>query len=261
MKIVSINANGLRAYYNKQALSTLISECNPDVLCIQETKCTVDQVNDIFKEYPQYNIVASENKEKAGYAGVAIAYKPELSKYGYITTQVVDIDNDYYSTGRIVELYIGNTIIMCVYTLNSGSGKEDLRSHWNGLFSDYIENCVDSFNLIVCGDLNVVAGPNDYWSDFGSAIDSGPGLYEFEIKHFYELTKSYSLVDSFRELHPDERKYSWFNYRTGARKRNAGWRLDYFLVSRNLMNKVNDSNVLSEMDGSDHSPIELEIEL
>ena len=142
--------------------------------------------------------------------------------------------------------------------MNSG-GKEHLRQKWNAAFRDLICNsqAYDHMPVIICGDLNVVATEKDYWKDYASAIDSGPGLYEFEIKDFHERQSQFGLVDTYRHFHPDGRDYSWFSYRFAARQRGHGWRIDYFLVSKELIPLIIDSKVHSSFLGSDHNPIEL----
>lgn len=264
LKVLSINVNGLRAYNNKGALQELIDAFDPDILCLQETKCSADQVKELF--HPDYYVVeACSNTLKGGYAGVATIIKKSCMKdHEFLCSDPIDIkdDNDpnfnYYSQGRIIDTQVDGFHIYNCYVMNSG-GKEDYRQQWNKGFRDMIRmnQEFDHMPIIICGDLNVVAGEKDYWKDYESAIDSGPGLYQFEINDFHERQKQFGLVDSYRQLHPDGNDYSWYSYRFAARKRNHGWRIDYFLVSDELMPFIEDSKVYSSFEGSDHNPIEL----
>lgn len=266
MKILSINVNGLRAYANKGALQELINTFDPDILCIQETKCSDEQVREFFD--PEiWDVTTCSNTRKSGYAGVATIVKISCMKeHEFISNTPIDLldrDNpdcefNYYSEGRIIDTWVDGYHLYNCYVMNSG-GKEDYRQTWNKSFRDMIlmNQEYDGMPMIICGDLNVVAGANDYWKDYESAIDSGPGLYRFEINDYHERQTQFSLIDSYRYKHPEGRDYSWFSYRFAARKRGHGWRIDYFLMSERMLPLLVDSKVYSNFEGSDHNPIEL----
>jgi len=255
MRIISINVNGLRAYDSKGALEELITHYDPDIICIQECKCEFQIAYDIFSRFG-YNATTNPSKYKAGYAGVVNAIK-ESAKIQPDSIGIPEIMSGYGS-GRVLTYHFDNFSLVNVYTLNSG-GKEDLRIQWNKLFDQYIAYLQQFNPIIIVGDLNVVSGELDYWSDYQSAIDSGPGLYEFEINHFHEMLRSNDLIDTYRYLHPTDRKYSWFSYRGNARELNHGWRIDYCLCSNSLKSSILRSEVLSNLDGSDHSPIIIDL--
>jgi len=269
MRIISLNVNGLRAFYNKGALSDLLVEFNPDILCLQETKCDEETVQNIVTAYndefgTNYKVYANSSKGKSGYAGVATLLKADRFSNYVIIAQSMDLIDDsddenfkYYVTGRIQRIIIGKFQLINVYVLNSG-GKESYRPIFNDRLSGIIECCYGfSPYLVLTGDFNVVATELDYWGNYEGVIDSGPGLYQFEIDDFHNKLKLHSFTDAFRYVHPSTRAYSWFNYRGPARRLNHGWRLDYFLVSEKLKGAIHDSRIYPKFEGSDHRPIEL----
>jgi exodeoxyribonuclease-3 len=268
MKIVSINVNGLNAYYNKGSLDYLIDKLDPDVICLQEIKCGPYRLDDILSSYPQFMYEYNCNKFKPGYAGVATLVKKDLPvdiiscESIELELQDGDIDEDkqfnMYSSGRIQLTTFNGFRLYNIYTMNSGCGKDYYRKLWDKyLLNQLLFPDVMRYPIIIAGDLNVVSGPGDYWADYNRAIDSGPGLYKFEINAFLERNHNLGLFDSYRELHPDGTNPSWFSY--GDKNHIHGWRLDYFLVSRLLKNMVSDSKVFSDITGSDHRPIQLTI--
>lgn len=257
MRIVSYNVNGLNAILQKVTLGKIMSDYDPDVLCIQETKSLPDRLSILSDRFPNYEYVGNCNQWKSGYAGVVTLVKKSILR-PIASTPQLGIE---YMQGRIVTTMFTHYILVNVYTLNSGS-KDDLRKEWDLAFKEYVEflKIKSGLPIIIMGDLNVVASPLDYWGDLNSKIDSQPGMMKYEILGFHNgLIRDCELVDTYRELHPDERAYSWFSYRGGARQKNHGWRLDYALCSRDFLPKIARSEVLSHIEGSDHSPILIEI--
>lgn len=253
MNIISINVNGLRAFTKKHGMDYLMNTYNPDIICLQEIKCSSSDVNKVASKYG-FSSISNPNKIKKGYAGVAIMYKPGLQ--GIKGGESVSLSTDPYMLGRIVRLDFETFSLFNVYTLNS-SGKSDLRKEWDKLFIDYVK---DFKHKIITGDLNVCHTALDH-HDWIKSKNTMPGLMDFEINGFSKLIESCNLVDSFRELNPYSKSYTWFpNFNTlKLMKSNKGWRLDYFLVSEDLMNRVYDvKNLNTPKDKiSDHLPIQL----
>lgn len=252
MRFISYNVNGLRAFNNHGGLN-LIMCMKPDLICFQETKCDDDIFKFLVDEYKNdYHVYHAMSHYKSGYAGVGILTKDEPIK-----AEVIELGKEYES-GRIIELEYSYYYYIGVYTLNSGN-KEDERTLWDVMFRDYIKSRDKS--VIIMGDLNVVPSKYDYWGDYENAIDSGPGLMEFEINGYNKLVDECDLIDTFRSKHPLIERYSWFSYRGNAYNNNHGWRLDQALVSRKLYSKVEDSDILNQFRYSDHCPIILDIDL
>lgn len=258
MNIISYNVNGLRAFADKGALDNIIDSYQPDILCMQETKAPESIVASYSTKWDyKYVPFSNSSRYKKGYAGVSTWISED--KLGLLKGVYTPKIMDGYGDGRLVILDLTDYFLVNVYTLNSGN-KDDLRIQWNSLFTNLIKSLLTNNPVVIVGDLNIVASELDYWSNYEDAIDTYPGLMRFEIDHFYDMKSECKLVDSFRQLHPYDRRYSWYSYQGQARERNRGWRIDYGLVSESLMNRVKDSLVLSEVTGSDHSPIQLIIE-
>lgn len=253
MNIISINVNGLRAFTKKGGMKHLTDTYNPDIICFQEIKCPSNDVKKIATSYGFLSI-SNPNKIKRGYAGVAIMYRPEIQ--GIKGGEVVNLSSDPYMLGRVVRLDFETFSLFSVYTLNSG-GKKDLRKEWDNLFLDYVKQFK---RKIITGDLNVCHTALDH-HDWVKSKNTMPGLMEFEINGFSRLIESCNLIDSFRELNPYSKSYTWFpNFNTlKLMRKNKGWRLDYFLVSEELMNRVQDVKNLNSIEDkiSDHLPIQL----
>lgn len=258
LKILSLNINGLKAFYNRgegsgSLLDKLIAENNPDIILFQETKCTEDDVHYWLSEWENEWKVFANSSEKKGYAGVACMIKNNLiSKC--LVKQVNLMEGEYYS-GRILEIAYGCLKIVNVYTLNSGSEKANLRVNWDKEFINYIQGLRDYRKVIVMGDLNSVTDEKDCYA-YEAYFDIMPGVCEFEIEALKSLKKTANLFDSFRELNPETVEYSWFSYRGSSRWNNQGFRLDYALLDESLRSNLKSSEILgSPCEYSDHSPI------
>ncbi|MFT5723790.1 MAG: exodeoxyribonuclease-3 [Bacteroidia bacterium] len=253
MKIVSFNVNGVRASVGKGLLDT-IDQFNCDVFCLQETKAQDDQVQKALEDLKGFNVY-SNSAEKKGYSGVAI-----LSKEKPI--QVLhDMGIPEHDTeGRIIVAEYERYYLINVYVPNSGSGLKRLeyRSTWDKAFAKYLENLQKKKPIIVTGDLNVAHEAIDLKNDKPN-YNKTSGYTQVEIDGLDGIL-NIGLKDTFRNLYPEEVKYTFWSQRFNARKTNAGWRIDYFLVSEALVPSVKQSSIHNEVFGSDHCPISLEIQ-
>ena len=247
MKLVSWNVNGLRAAMGKGFMDFLNSE-DPDVICIQETKMQREQANFELTGYHEY----WNSAEKKGYSGTAIFSKIEPISVTY------DIGVEEHShEGRVITAEYEKFYLVCVYTPNAQNELKriDYRMSWEDAFRNYLCELKKTKPVVVCGDMNVAHNPIDLKNpkaNIGNAVFS----YE-ERGKFTELLAS-GFVDTFRHLYPDTvDAYSWWSYRMKARERNVGWRIDYFLVSEDFVESVQDSKILADVMGSDHCPVEL----
>ncbi len=254
MRITSWNINGIRAISKKGFLES-IKEINPDILCLQETKAHTDQVNNELKFLNEYKLFVN-SAEKKGYSGTATLSKqlPLSVSYGM---GVDEFDNE----GRIIVTEFDTLQILNVYTPNAGQGLKrlDFKKRWNMAFLDFTKNLDTSKPLIICGDLNVAHQPIDLKND-KSNYNKTPGYTQVEIDGMTAQLNA-GFVDAFRYLYPTEVAYTYWSYRFKARERNTGWRIDYFLVSKQLIDQVKDVSILSQYYGSDHCPIMLEIDV
>lgn len=267
MKIGSININGVNAFANSRFPGSweFFGYFGPEVICIQETKGNQNKVENclgpMLKSYSYVPFVAP-SQGKQGYAGVALLIKKSfLDKCNYKISLVelydsMEADNPlrekmkYYGTGRIIKYENADTIIISVYVLNSG-GKDSLRIEWDRLFRNYLLSLPQDKKIFILGDFNVCVSELDMWN-WNNALNTSPGLMDYEISDFKKLLEDTGYHDSFRELHPDFRKYSWSAPKVPLSK---GWRLDYALTNR--MDLVTESNIVSDIRCSDHVYIEL----
>lgn len=271
MRICSCNVNGLRAFDSKGSLMDIYKEINPDLVCLQETRCDEESFNLVLSSHdPDLKGHIYPNKCNLGYAGVASIWNSksyEFSPFHYEEVFNESLDPENYFSGRIQLIPIkvdcddsDKVVLINVYTLNSG-GKDDLRVKWDRLFINMISTLRKSFNVIICGDLNVVKDENDHWKGLSNVVDLGPGLMRYERDGLTMLTNTLGLSDSYKLCHPNGDKKSWFNYRNAAYKRHQGWRIDYFLVDDRLRSRIIDANIYEDLLGSDHRPILLDINL
>ncbi|MDY3802200.1 MAG: exodeoxyribonuclease III [Bacilli bacterium] len=247
MKIISWNVAGLRACYKKGLEEFFLSEL-PDMFCMQETK-VLEKENPLHIEgYKEYLYPA----EKKGYSGTMIYSKiePLSIKYG------IGIE-EFDSEGRVITLEYDNFYLVNAYVPNSKRELERLneRMYFEDEMRKYLKNL--NKNVIYCGDLNVAHEEIDIKNAKTNTRSAGFTIEERN--KMTELLES-GFIDTFRYLYPDTIKYSWWSYMGGARAKNVGWRLDYFIVNNEYINKVKDSLILNEIMGSDHCPIKLIIE-
>lgn len=251
MKIVSWNVNGLRAILKKNFL-TFFNVVDADIFCLQETKLQAGQHDLDIPGYYQYWNYA----EKKGYSGTAIFTKKEPLSVIY----GLGID-EHDLEGRLITLEFPDFYMLTVYTPNAQEGlaRLDYRMAWEDAFRNYVQDLDKIKPVIICGDLNVAHEEIDLKNPKQNRKNAG--FSDQEREKFSTLLGA-GFADTFRRLYPDRKDaYSWWSYRFNARSRNAGWRIDYFLVSERLMDQVNDSLICSEVMGSDHCPVQLEINI
>jgi len=251
MKIVSFNVNGIRAILKKDFLAD-VHRLNADVICLQETKAQDDQVAEALAVLEGYHIY-SNSAERKGYSGTAILTKEKPLSISY-DMGIEEHDKE----GRVIAAEYNDFFLVTVYTPNSGSEllRLSYRQDWDKHFLTYLKELEKKKPVVVCGDLNVahkdidLARPKENYN-------KAAGFMQEEIDGMDAYTSN-GFVDTFRVLHPDGIKYSWFSYRGGARERNVGWRIDYFLVSEVLLPRVNSADIHNEIYGSDHCPVSVE---
>lgn len=248
MKIVSWNVAGYRSVVNKDFESS-IKSLNPDIICLQEVKCLESEIPYVPDGYEMYLNPA----EKKGYSGTLVftRIKPISVEYG-IGEEISD------SEGRIITLEYENFFLVNAYVPNSKKELErlDYRMSWEDTFRDYLKILEETKPVILCGDLNVAHTEMDIKN--AKSNQRSAGFTIEERNKFTELLNS-GFIDTFRYFHPDEVKYSWWSYLFHAREKNAGWRLDYFVVSASLVDNVIDSYIYNDIFGSDHCPIGIEL--
>ena len=247
MKFISWNVNGLRACV-KKGFADSFAALDADFFCLQETKLQAGQIDLDLPGYEQYWDYA----EKKGYSGTAIftRHTPLSVRYGI---GVEEHDHE----GRTVTLEYEDFYLVCVYVPNSQDGLKrlDYRMRWEDDFRAYLSALAEKKGVIVCGDMNVAHEEIDLKNPDTNHMN--PGFTDQERGKMTELLAS-GMTDSFRYLHPEERDaYSWWSFRTNARARNVGWRIDYFLVSDALRERIEAASIHPEVMGSDHCPVEL----
>ena len=246
VKLVSWNVNGLRAVAGK-GFAQIFDELDADCVCLQETKLQKGQIDMEFLGYTSYWNYA----DKPGYSGTVIyTRKPVLSvSYG------LGVD-EHDHEGRVVTLEFEDFYLVNVYVPNSQDGlrRLDYRMNWEDAFRGFVKSLESKKPVVVCGDMNVAHEEIDLKNPSTNHFNAG--FSDEERSKFTELLGS-GFIDTWRFQHPDEVKYSWWSYRGGARFRNAGWRIDYFLVSESLKNHIDSTEILNEIAGSDHCPVVL----
>ena len=250
-KFISWNVNGLRACVTKGFLD-FFNGVNADVFCLQETKVQQGQTELDLPGYHQFWNYA----EKKGYSGTAIFTKEEPLSVSY-GLGIPEHDTE----GRVITLEFENYYFITVYVPNSRDGlvRLDYRMEWEDAFREYICRLDEKKPVIFCGDLNVAHKEIDLKNP--KTNRKNPGFTDEERAKFSGMLES-GFIDSFRFFYPDlENIYSWWSYRFSARAKNAGWRIDYFIVSEKLRDNLRGAKIHNEIFGSDHCPVELEIEL
>lgn len=249
MKLVSWNVNGLRACVGKGFFEFLSAE-NPDMMCLQETKLQPEQAPQV-DGYREYWCSA----EKKGYSGTALFTKSEPLSVSF-GLGIEEHDHE----GRVITAEYEDFYLMTVYTPNSQDGLKrlDYRMQWEDAFRGHLCALDQKKPVVVCGDMNVAHEEIDLKNPKTNRRNAG--FTDEERGKMTELLGA-GFADTFRRLHPGlEGAYSWWSYRFHAREKNAGWRIDYFLVSERLMPRVKDARILSDVFGSDHCPVLLELE-
>lgn len=251
MKIISWNVNGIRAAAKKGLLEKL-EEVNADVVCFQETKATEEQVAEVL--FGSGYHVEAYSAEKKGYSGTALISKDVPSQ----VTRGMGVD-EHDHEGRLITADFGDLYVVTAYVPNSKGGLLRLpeRQRWDADLKDYLKRLDADKPVVFNGDLNVAHQPIDL-ANPKSNYNKTPGYTQQEIDGLSNLLNA-GFVDSWRHQHPDEVKYSWWSMRSGARAKNIGWRLDYHLVSERLMPQVSHTDILTEVMGSDHCPVELRL--
>jgi exodeoxyribonuclease-3 len=261
MKIIAWNVNGIRSLLKTQYLDELINDENPDVFCMGETKisCPFDEVeSDIVKRLPKFKYrYWSPCKTRGGYSGTAIFSKKEpISVHYGLKHNKTDIDDE----GRVITVEYKKYYLIHVYTPNSGQAlaRLDWRTKiWDRAFEDLIINLKKIKPVIVCGDLNVAKNPIDLKNPKTNLKTAGYTIEERE--SFEQILNNTELIDSFRHLYPEKIQYSYWSYMRKSREKNIGWRIDYFLIDSKLKGKLKESDILTDILGSDHAPIKLQI--
>lgn len=249
MKIVSWNVNGIRAAINK-GFADFLKEVDPDVLCLQEVKAMKEQVDFDFGDYNEY----WNSAKRKGYSGTLT-----LSKEKPISVSYGIGDNRFDDEGRSVITEFKDFYLVNVYTPNSKRGLERLeeRMEYEDLLRNFLLKLKKEKEVILTGDLNVAHKEIDLKNP--SSNRRSAGFTDEEREKMTKLLDS-GFIDSFRYLYPDKKDaYTWWSYITRARSRNVGWRIDYFVVSDGLKNSIKEAGILSEVMGSDHCPVTIEI--
>lgn len=246
MKFVSWNVNGLRACITK-GFEDSFKALDADFFCLQETKLQEGQTDLKFEGYDSYWNYA----EKKGYSGTAIftKHKPLSVSYG------LGID-EHDHEGRVITLEMDDFFLVTVYTPNSQDGlrRLDYRMKWEEDFLTYIKTLDEKKPVIICGDLNVAHEEIDLKNPKTNRMNAG---FTDQEREKMSIFLSNGFIDTFRALYPDTVKYSWWSYRFKAREKNAGWRIDYFLISERLKERMENALIHNEVYGSDHCPVEL----
>jgi len=250
MKIISFNVNGIRAIVKKSFIEDM-TRIDPDIICLQETKATVEQVKDVLEPLDNYYVYGNE-ADKKGYSGTAIITKTKPIKVSY------DLGiNEHDKEGRVICAEYDDYFLVCVYVPNSGSEllRLNYRQKWDKDFCAYIKSLEQIKPVVACGDFNVAHTSIDLARPKQN-YNRSAGFMQDEIDGLNRYVKE-KLVDTFRFFNPELEKYSWWSYRAGARKNNIGWRIDYFLVSEQLVRDLKSAEILTEIMGSDHCPVSI----
>lgn len=252
MKILSFNVNGIRAVVGKSFISDMQAQA-PDIICLQETKATPEQVAAAVAPLEGYHVYAN-SADRKGYSGTAILSKVQPIAVTY------DIGMPEHDTeGRVICAEFSAFYLLTVYVPNSGSEllRLSYRQSWDTAFLTYLKQLEQTKPVLVCGDFNVahkaidLARPKENYN-------KAAGYMQEEIDGMDAYTNA-KLIDTFRYLHPDTVKYSWWSYRAGAREKNVGWRIDYFLMSAHFLPQLKAAFILNDVFGSDHCPVGVEL--
>lgn len=251
IKLISWNVNGLRACCDK-GFRDIFAQLDADFFCLQETKMQEGQLDLSFEGYTSYWNYA----EKKGYSGTAIftKHQPLQVTYG------LGID-EHDHEGRVITLEMEKFFLVTVYTPNSQDGLKrlDYRMTWDDDFRAYLQKLDQSKPVLVCGDLNVAHKEIDLKNPKTNRMNAG---FTDQEREKFQLLLDAGFIDTFRYFYPEQTNiYSWWSYRFKAREKNAGWRIDYFLVSASLADKLKEAKIHTEIFGSDHCPVEVTVEI
>ena len=249
MKFISWNVNGFRAVLTK-GFDEIFDFLDADFFCLQETKMQPGQAEFVRESYKDYWFSA----EKKGYSGTAVFAKNEPISVSY------GLCGEHMDEGRVITLEYEGFYLVCAYVPNAQDGLKriDYRTQFEDDMRRYLVSLDEKKPVIYCGDLNVARTPMDLKNP---KTNEGNAGYSPEERAKMEELLASGFTDSFRYLHPDEVKYSWWSYRFKAREKNAGWRIDYFIVSNRIAPKIKAAEILTDIFGSDHCPVLLEIEI
>lgn len=249
MKMVSWNVNGIRACMGKGFMD-FFQEIDADIFCLQETKMQPGQLEIETPGYFQY----MNSAEKKGYSGTMVFTKKEPI---HVTYGLGIEEHDH--EGRVITCEYKDFYLVTVYTPNSKDGllRLDYRMVWEDDFKTYLHKLNESKPVIVCGDMNVAKEEIDLKNPKTNRKNAG---FSDEEREKMRILQNSGFVDSYRYLYPDKVEYSWWSYRFKAREKNAGWRIDYFLVSEESKDKIKEAKIHTDVFGSDHCPVSLEID-
>lgn len=249
MRLVTWNVNGLRAVL-KKGFEDIMAALDPDVVCLQETKAQADQIEVDEGLYPWQYVNCARKK---GYSGTMILSLTAPEN----VTEGIGIP-EFDGEGRVLTADLGSFYLVDVYVPNSGDGLKrlDFRLAWDKAFSDYLRQLEKTKPVLACGDFNVARTGLDVWDEQAAALNAGftPQERESFQQHFLQ-----DFRDVFRELHQKDRQYTWWSYYSRGREKNEGERIDYWLASPALMDRIRGIRVLDDIYGSDHCPVEIEI--
>ena len=250
MKLISWNVNGLRACM-KKGFSEFFTEMDADIFALQETKMQEDQLDEsmMFEGYHRY----MNSAERKGYSGTMVYTRKEPLSVSY------EIEGDITKEGRVITLEYEDFWFVCAYVPNSKDGlaRLDYRMEWEEMLLAHLNRLNQSKPVVYCGDLNVAHNEIDIKNPSSNRRNAG---FTDEERNRFSILLENGYADTFRTLYPETVKYSWWSYRFKARERNAGWRIDYFVVSQRFMDRVKDAMIFDEQTGSDHCPVGLIIE-
>lgn len=248
MKLISWNVNGLRACAGK-GFGESFKALDADVVCLQETKMQAGQLDLEFDGYESYWNYA----DKKGYSGTAI----------YTRVKPLSVSNnigidEHDHEGRVITMEFDDFYLVCVYVPNSQDELKRLtyRMKWEDDFRSYVSGLAEKKGVVICGDLNVAHNDIDIKNPSSNRHNAG---FTDEERGKFNALLGAGFVDSWRMLNPDTVKYSWWSYRFKARERNAGWRIDYFIVSESMKDRISGAEIHNEIFGSDHCPVELDL--
>lgn len=256
MHLVNWNVNGIRSIIKKDFIKD-IKTMDPDIICFQETKAGAEDARGALQLIEGFPFVyVNSSKARKGYSGTALLSKTEPMTVTY-DMGIEEHDQE----GRVITAEYPTYFLVTVYTPNAGEGlaRLDYRERWDKDFNEYVNWLGRRKPVIVCGDLNVAHQPIDIARPKEN-YNRSAGFTQREIDGFTRLLET-GFIDTFRRFYPEEVKYTYWNFVTNGRAKNVGWRIDYFLVSETLIDKVKDAMIYNEFHGSDHCPVGLKIEI